>query len=144
MLRQQIHDDMIAAMKAKDAVKLDAIRYVWSEIKNVEIDAKHELTDPEVTQLLRHEVKKRQEAIDLMKQGGRNELAAADQTKLSIIEAYLPQLLNQTAIEAVIDQTLLTLETKDFGSVMRTVMTTLKGQADGNLVSQIVRQKLNQ
>src|SRR4030042_5029608 len=91
MLRQQIHDDMIAAMKAKDTVTLEAVRFVWSEIKNVEIDAKHELGDEEVVKLLTREVKKRKEAIEMMRQGGRPELAEKDEEKGKIIEAYLPK-----------------------------------------------------
>ncbi len=75
MLRQQINDDMKQAMKDRDAVKLETLRFVWSEIKNAEIDAKHELDEEEVTLLLQREVKKRNESIEQFKSGGRVDLA---------------------------------------------------------------------
>lgn len=142
MLRQRIHDDMIVAMKAKEPVKLETIRFIWSEIKNTEIDAKHELDDPEVTQLLFKEVKKRQEAIELMTKGGRAELAAADQVKLDQIKTYLPELMSRGEIETLVAEAIST-GAKDMGTVMRYLSPKTKGKADGKLVSDIVREKLS-
>lgn len=142
MLRSKIQADIIQAMKQKDSLTLETIRYVWSEIKNAEIDAKHELNDDEITSLLIREVKKRQDAINLMRQNQRPELADADTVKLKIIQAYLPEALSTAEIETVVDQILAT-GNQDFGSCMKAVMEKVRGQADGKLVSQIVKAKLN-
>ncbi len=141
MLRLKIQSDMIQAMKQKDSLTLETIRYIWSEIKNVEIDAKHELNDDEITSLLIREVKKRQDAIDLMRANNRPELADADTEKLKIIQTYLPKALSQAEIEAIVDQ-IITTGNLDFGSCMKAVMEKVRGKADGKLVSQIVKTKL--
>ena len=141
MLRLKIQSDMIQAMKQKDSLTLETIRYIWSEINNVEIDAKHELNDDEITSLLIREVKKRQDAIDLMRANNRPELADADTEKLKIIQTYLPKALSQAEIEAIVDQ-IITTGNLDFGSCMKAVMEKVRGKADGKLVSQIVKTKL--
>ncbi|OGV97106.1 hypothetical protein A2W24_00155 [Microgenomates group bacterium RBG_16_45_19] len=142
MLRQQIHDEMIAAMKAQDVKKLETVRYVWSEIKRVEIDAKHELTDEEVIELLRREVKKRQEAVVQMRAGGRLDGVEHEEAQLKIITSYLPQLMSREEIEGVVDEVIKAGQL-DFGAVMREVMAKVKGKADGKMVSEIVREKLS-
>jgi hypothetical protein len=141
MLRQQIYEDMIGAMKAKETVKLEAVRFVWSEIKNAEIDAKRDLTDEEVSQILRREVKKRKEAIELMRRGGREELAVSDEAKLIYIENYLPKMMSWEEVEAVVDK-IVARGQKDFGGVMGAVMAEVKGKADGKMVSEVVKEKL--
>ena len=93
MLREQIYEDVKSAMKARDAVKLETVRFVWSEVKRIEIDAKHELSDEEIVDLLRKEIKRRKDAIEQIKAGGREELVAHEQQQLTYIEAYVPQLM---------------------------------------------------
>lgn len=141
MLRQQVYEDMIKAMKAQDATTLETVRYVWSEIKRVEIDAKHELIDEEVIELLRREVKRRNEAIEQMKQGGKTEAVAHEEAQLTIINKYLPQLMGREEVEKAVDEVVGKGQT-DYGLVMREVMVTLKGKADGKMVSEVVREKL--
>jgi uncharacterized protein len=142
MLRAQIYEDVKAAMKAQDRDRLDVVRYVWSEIKRVEIDAKHELTDEEVVELLRKEVKRRREAVEQMKQAGRNEVVEREEQQLTVIDAYLPQLMNEEEVERVVDEVLAQGLT-DFGKVMGVVMGRLKGKADGGMVQRVVKQRLN-
>lgn len=141
MLRQQIYEDMIKAMKAKDAATLETVRYVWSEIKRVEIDAKHELIDDEVVELLRREVKRRNEAIEQMKQGGKTEAVEHEEAQLIIINKYLPQLMGREEIEKAVDEVMARGQ-REFGLVMKEVMAKVKGKADGKLVSEVVREKI--
>lgn len=143
MIRQQIIDDMKIAMKAHDVLKLGVLRFMLSEIKNREIDAKHELVDDEVVALLRTEVKRRNEAIVQFKQGNRLDLAEQEEKELLVINAFLPAQMDGAAIEAIVSKVVATTESKDFGQVMRAVMQELKGQADGKIVSELVRAKLN-
>lgn len=143
MLREQIMDGVKVAMKARDVNRLSVLRYMMSEIKNREIDAKHELSDEEVVELLRREVKRRSEAIDQFESGGRSDLANQEKSELAIIETFLPQLMTKEQVETIVDNVLAGSETKDFGSVMKSVMQEIKGKADGKLVSEVVKTKLS-
>ena len=143
MIRQQIIDDMNIAMKSQDSVKLGVLRFMLSEIKNKEIDAKHELNDDEVIGLLRTEVKRRNEAIVQFKQGNRMDLAEKEEVELLIINSYLPAMMETTDIEAVVTRVIESTDSRDFGQIMKQVMQELGGQADGKTVSEIVRTKLN-
>lgn len=142
MLRQQIYDDLKQAMKDKDALKLETLRFVWSGIKNVEIDAKHELSDDEVVKLLRTEVKRRKEAVEQFKKGKREDLADQEVRKLEVIEGYLPQLMSKEEVLNVVEEVIAD-GGDDFGVVMGKVMGRLKGKADGSLVRDMVKEKLN-
>jgi uncharacterized protein YqeY len=141
MLRQQVQEDMKQAMKEKDAFSLETIRFVWSEIKNTEIDAKHDLSDEEIITLLQREVKRRKDSVELFEKGGRNELAEEEQKKLLIIEKYLPQMMDKTKVEKLV-QKIIDEGGSDFGVVMGKAMGELKGKADGKMVSEVVKEKL--
>jgi len=143
MLRQTIFDHIKQAMKDHQPDKLVVLRYIYSEIKNVEIDVKHELSDEEVISLLRKEVKRRKEAIEQYKNGGRLDIADKELAELTIIEAYLPAQMSSADLETIISTTLSQNPTADFGQLMKLVMAATKGQADGKLVSQLVRAKLS-
>jgi hypothetical protein len=143
MIRQQIIDDMKTAMKAHETLRLGVLRFMLSEIKNREIDLKHELIDEEIVDLLRKEVKRRNEAITQFKQGNRVDIAEQEEKELIVINAFLPIPMNNTAVEEVVTKVIASTESKDFGQVMRAVMLELKGQADGKIVSELVRAKLN-
>ena len=141
MLRQQIYDDVKQAMKNREASKLETLRFIWSEIKNLEIDVKHDLDDDEVVTLLRKEVKRRKEAVDQFQKGGRSELAEEERQKLLIIDVYLPKMLDKGAVEKVV-QGVIDEGGSDFGAVMGKAMGELKGKADGKMVSEVVKEKL--
>jgi uncharacterized protein len=140
MLREQIYDEVKAAMKAREGERLETLRFVWSEIKNVEIDAKHELSDEEVIALLRREVKKRKEALEQYRGAGRHDLVEQEEKQLKIIEVYVPQMMNEEEVRRVIDEEV--GEEKDFGRAMGKVMGKLKGKADGAIVQRLVRERL--
>jgi hypothetical protein len=141
MLRAQIYEDVKQAMKARDAKRLEVVRYLWSEIKNVEIDAKHELVDEEVVTLLRREVKRRNDSIEQFKQGGRQDLVDQETKNVEVIETYLPQLMSREQIGKVVDR-IAASGVGEFGVVMGKVMAEMKGKADGKLVSEVVREKV--
>jgi uncharacterized protein len=140
MRRQQIAEQMKEAMKAKDTQKLTVLRYLWSEIKNQEIDAKRELTDEEVVTLLRREVKRRREALAQFEQGGRADLVTAEKAELVFLEVFLPQEMPAEEIEAIVTEIVAGGET-NFGLIMKQVMARTGGQADGKKVSELVRKK---
>jgi uncharacterized protein len=82
-------EELKAAMKAQAKLRLDAVRYVLALVKNAEIDAKRELEDSEVIKIVRGEVKKRKEAMEMMK--GREDLMAEEEAKVKVLEEFLPE-----------------------------------------------------
>ena len=141
-LRQQIQSDIKEAMIKRDSQTLETLRYIWSEMKNLEIDLKNELEDKELSLLIKREVKKRKDAIEQFIKGGRQELADQEQTKVALIIKYLPEQMSEIEISEVIDSCM-TDPIQDFGSLMKAVMVKLKDKADGATVSRLVKQKLS-
>ncbi len=141
-LRLDLTEQMKQAMKSKDAAKLSVLRFLLSEIKNVEIDAKHELDDSEVISLLRKEVKRRKEAVEQYKTAGRDDIVTHELSELDVINTFLPAQMTPEAVEQIVVGIIAQSPDQDFGQVMRQVMQVTKGQADGKLVSDIVRSKL--
>ena len=140
MLRAKIQDHIKQAMKDKNQVRLDALRYLWSELKNIEIDAKHELADSEIIELISREVKKRKDAIEQFKSANRHQLVDEEQAKLAVVMEFMPEQLTSEQIEDLVDKIRET-GVSDFPSVMKQLMPQIKGKADGKLVSEIVKQK---
>jgi uncharacterized protein len=140
-LRSTIQQDIKQSMLQRDSLKLETLRFVWSEIKNLEIDLKHELVDDEILNVLKREVKKRKDAIEQFRKGGRQDLVEEEAPKVEIIAKYLPEQVSETEISAVIEASM-NEANQDFGSLMREVMGKLNGQADGSVVSRLVRQAL--
>lgn len=98
VLRQKITEELKTAMKAQDRLRLDAIRYVLALVKNAEIDVKRELEDSEVIKVIRGEVKKRQEAIGLIRRGGREELAREEEAKVKVLQEFLPEVMGEVRV----------------------------------------------
>ena len=142
MLRDTIQQNMVAAMKAQAKERLEALRYLWSLIRNAEIDAKGNLADEQVMKVIQTEVKKRKEAIEQMKQGGRDELASEEEVKLKVLMEFLPEQMREGEISELVNQIISEQQTKDFGTIMRELMKKTQGKADGKVVSELVKQKL--
>lgn len=144
-LMDKISQDLKLAMKAGEKNRLDVLRMLKAQIKNVEIDKGRELTEEEEIQVLQSAAKKRKEAIDLYEKGERLELAAKEKEELAVIQAYLPRQLSQEEVDAVVSAVIAEIDAssmKDMGRVMKEAMARLKGKTDGKLVQQIVRSKL--
>lgn len=140
MLKAKIMDQMKEAMRARAQLRLDTLRYMLSEIKNAEIDAKVELDDNAVVAVLQKEVKKRKDGIEQMDAAGRD--ASEEKEKLAIIREFLPEEMSREAIEKIVDEVMAESSDRDFGKIMGMVMGKTKGQADGKLVGEVVRAKL--
>ncbi|PWU23599.1 glutamyl-tRNA amidotransferase [Candidatus Cerribacteria bacterium 'Amazon FNV 2010 28 9'] len=142
MIRQQITDQLKDAMRAHDGVKLETLRYVLSQIKYVEIDKKHELSDDEVISVCANEVKKRREAIELFKKSGRDELVREEDAKLAIILALMPKQLTRDEIITLVDDAIAKIGKENMGALMKVLQPQVKGKADGKLVSEIVKERM--
>jgi uncharacterized protein len=146
-LQAQIVSDLTAAMKAKDAERLSALRMVKANLMNRQIEKGSELSDEEVTKALQSLVKQRRDSIEQYEKAGRTELAEKEAAEIAVIEAYLPQAASHEEIDAAIAAAI--AETgassmKDMGAVMKTAMARLAGKsADGKMVSEAVKAKLS-
>jgi uncharacterized protein YqeY len=146
-LHERLVADLNDAMRSRDSVRKDAIRMVRAAIKNAEIDVQHELADQEVQQLITRDIKHRKEAIALLCKANRPELIQIEEASIEVLKAYLPQQLGREQIEQSIRDVVARLGVSgqgQFGTVMREVMTQLKGQADGRFVSDLVRKVLSE
>lgn len=141
-LRQTLTDQMKTAMKARDQVRLDTIRFVLSQIKNQEIDLKREMNDEEVLKLLKKEVKNRQEAIEQFRQGGRDTIVDEELAKVEIIQEFLPAEMSDQELRTIVEKVVSLAEDKNFGKIMSAVMAEVQGQADGGRVSKTVKEVL--
>lgn len=143
--RQKLTDDLKEAMRSSDNQKRDLLRAMMAAIKQVEIDERRTLDDNGVQTVLTKQIKQRRETIADAQKAGRSDIAAAAQSEISLIEAYLPQMMSRAEIEALVTTTITELgvtDAKGMGRVMGKIMPLLKGKADSNLINQVVREKL--
>jgi uncharacterized protein len=145
-LVERINTDITAAMKSKDAARLDALRGAKTALMNKEIEAGKALTDADAGKILEMLIKQRKEAVEMFRKGGREELAAKDEAQIAVLEAYLPKGLSREDLEKVVTDAIAETaakEPKHQGIVMKAVMAKLAGQrVDGKEVSQLVSEKL--
>lgn len=146
-LQTKIIEDLTAAMKAKDADKVSALRMVKAALMNRQIDKGGELTDDETTKALQTLVKQRRDSAEQYENAGRPELAAKENAEIAFIEAYLPQAADDDEITAAVETAVAetgAASMKDMGSVMKAAMANLAGRsADGKKVSEAVKKKLS-
>ena len=147
MLKEKITADMLAAMKAKDDIRVSVLRLLKAAIMKFEVSGneKKNASDEEVLQIIGREVKQRKDSIDAYKKGGRNELAAQEEAELKILQTYQPAQMSEDEIRAVISRVISQtgMSSKaDFGKVMGAAMPHVKGKADGQLVSKVVGEML--
>jgi len=144
-LRENISAELKSAMKARDSVKINTLRMLLAQIKDLEIAEQRALTEEDELAVLTNAAKKRKEAIALYEQSDRTDLLEREQAELQIIASYLPRQLTRDEIEAAIADVISELNAStpsDLGKVMGAAMKRLKGKADGKLVQEIVRAKL--
>jgi uncharacterized protein YqeY len=146
-LNERLMEDMKAAMKAGPAgkVRLEAIRILKAEIKNVEIEKKRPLTDDEILEVITKQVKKLKDSIADFEKGGRSDMAAKVEADVAVLVEYLPQAMSEAEIRELAQQVIAEVGAqgpKDLGKVMGPILSRTKGRADGKLVNQIVKELL--
>ena len=140
-----IEDEIKEAMKARDSERRDALRLIVNALKSSEKDLQRPLSEEEELQVLQRERKRRVEAAEAFRNGGREEQAAAEERELAILEEFMPSPLAEEEIEEIVDDAIAEVgatSMADLGRVMADVMPQIAGRADGSVVSQIVREKL--
>jgi uncharacterized protein len=141
----EIEDEMKEAMKARDAERRDALRLILNALRVSEKELQRPLSDDEELQVLQRERKRRIEAAEAFRAGGREEQAESEERELAVLEEFMPAPLTEEEIEDIVDDAIAEVgatSMADLGRVMADVMPQIAGRADGSVVSQIVREKL--
>ena len=144
-LQDQLTEAMKVAMKAKDSLRLNAIRLMRTAIKNKEIDTRTTLSDEDVIGVLSTLVKQRKESAEVYRANQRDDLADKEEAELAVIQDFLPAQMSEDEIKAAIEaavQETGAASPKDMGKVMKIVSAQTRGRADGRLVSELVKARL--
>ena len=137
--------DLKEAMLARDAERRDALRLILNSLKAAEKELQRPLSDEEELQVLQRERKRRIEAADAFRTGGRDEQAESEEHELAVLEEFMPEPLSEEELEEIVDDAIAengATSMRDFGRVMADVMPQVSGRADGSVVSQLVKEKL--
>lgn len=141
MLIQTLQTQIVVALKAHDALRLDVLRGLSTALKYAQIEKMSELTEQEELAVIKKEAKKRIDAVEAYTKADAIERAQREEQELLILKEFLPEEMSTDKIEQIVDEVIASGET-DFGKVMRAAMAKTQGSADGSVVSQIVRTKL--
>jgi uncharacterized protein len=146
-LAERMQQDLTEAMKARDQVRVATLRMAISAVREEAVSGTQarELSDDEVEKVLRTQVKRRDEAAEAFQAAGRDEQAAKELDERAILSAYLPEELDEGALETLVEEALAAGGFNDpsqMGPAMNTVMAAVAGRADGKRVSAIVKAKL--
>ncbi len=144
--RPQIQAALKDAMKNQNKERRDVLRLLQSAIKQVEIDTRKDVTADDVIDILQKEAKKRRETIADLTKAGRGNQVPQEEQELVIIEEFLPRQMTEEEVAAIVQAVIAEVgevSPREIGKVIGPVMQQVKGQADGKLVSKIVREQLN-
>lgn len=144
--KEQIQQHLKEAMKSGDTRRREALRLLMAAFKQVEVDQRKELTESDAIAILMTEAKKRRETIEESERAGRTALGEQEKYELALIEGYLPRQLSREEIEKLVREAVQEVGAttpKDMGQVMKVLMPRVQGQADGKLVSTIVKEILS-
>ena len=142
---EQVQKDLTEAMKAKDSFRLSVIRMLKSALKNEEINKKEPLTDDEVLQVIKKQVKTRKDSKAEYEKYNRLDLAESLEKEIKILSAYLPEELSEEELKKIVDETINELNPdgmKGMGLVIKTISSKYGARADMGLVSRLVKEKL--
>jgi uncharacterized protein YqeY len=146
---QRIDSDLKTAMREKNATKLGVLRLLKAALMNATIEksgAQGELSEADATQVIRKQVKQRQDSIESFEKGGRAELAAKEKEELSILQSYLPQAMSAEEVSQVVRETIAEVGASSkaqMGAVMKAVQAKTAGRADGKTLSAEVQRQLS-
>ena len=146
---QRVDEDLKGAMREKNATKLGVLRMLKSALKYSAIEksgADADLNEAEAAQVIRKQVKQRQDSIESFEKGGRAELVAKEKEELTILQSYLPQAITAAELSQVVRETIAELgatSKAQMGTVMKALQTRVAGRADGKALSAEVQKQLS-
>jgi uncharacterized protein YqeY len=144
-LINRMEADLKQAMLDKDTERRDALRLILASLRSAEKELQRPLFDDEELQVLQRERKRRVEAAEAFRDGGREEQAEKEEQELAVLEEFMPEPLSEEELEEIIDDVIAEVgatSLRQLGRVMADVMPQVAGRADGSTVSQVVREKL--
>jgi uncharacterized protein len=141
----RIEEELAAARRERDSERRDALSLILSQLRSAEKELQRPLHDEEELQVLQRERKKRLEAAEAFRAGGRGEQAESEERELEVLEEFMPEPLSEEELERIVDDAIAecgATNIRHLGRVMADVMPQVAGRADGSAVSQLVREKL--
>ncbi len=146
-LRQKLDEDLKAALRAKEDLRLQVIRGVKSAVRYRELEGEKAvvLDEAGILQVIGSEIKKRRDSVEQYRAGGREDLATKEEAEIAILQGYLPAQLSPEELARKVDEAIGKVGAKgpkDMGAVMKALMPEVQGRADGKAVSELVKQKL--
>jgi uncharacterized protein len=144
-LIDRLETEVRDAMLARENDRRDALRLILASLRSAEKDLQRPLSEDEELQVLQRERKKRHEAADAFRGGGREEQAANEDAELAVLAEFMPEPISEDEVERIVDDAIAenkATSMRDMGRVMADVMPQIAGRADGSAVSQLVREKL--
>ena len=144
-LKQKLQEDLKSSMKNKDAIKKSVITLIRSAIKQYEVDNRVELGDDEIVDLIAKQLKQTRDSREEFKKAGREDLVSKAEAEIEVLKEYLPQQLSEEELNEIVISTISELgatSMKDMKTVMSSIMSKVKGRADGKLINELVRKNL--
>ncbi|CAN5261248.1 GatB/YqeY domain-containing protein [soil metagenome] len=141
----RMEDEVKAAMLARDSARRDALRLLLASLRSAEKELQRPLSAEEELQVLQRERKRRIEAAEAFRSGGRDEQAESEEGELAVLQEFMPEPLTEDELEEIVDDAIAengATSMRDFGRVMADVMPQVSGRADGSVVSQLLKEKL--
>ncbi|MFN2285427.1 MAG: GatB/YqeY domain-containing protein [Anaerolineae bacterium] len=145
-LKEQLQHDLQDAMRARDEQRKLALRMALSAVQLAEVEQRSDLDDAAIVEVIRKEVRRREDALEMMRQAGRDDMIADDEAQVIILQSYLPKLMTEEEIEVIAREVIAEVQATspaDMGKVMKSLMPRVQGKADGRMVSQVVRDLLS-
>ena len=144
-LKDRILTDMKSAMKNKNSLQLMALKLVYADCRNKEIETKKDIDDVQLTAILKKQIKQYEEMIEQYKKGGRSDSVSQQEERLQFIKAYLPKTLSSEELKAVIEEVISELKPssmKEMGSVIKTVQSRTAGAVDNRQLAELTKERL--
>jgi uncharacterized protein YqeY len=144
-LVERIKGELDEARRARDDERRDALALILNSLQSAEKELQRPLSDQEELQVMQRERKRRVEAAEAFRDGGREEQAAGEEQELAVIQEFMPEPLSEDELEEIVDHAIAEVgatSMSDLGRVMKDVMPQVSGRVDGSVVSQLVREKL--
>ena len=144
-LREQIGEQLTAAMRSGDVLRRDTLRMATNAAYNAEKRQQRPLTEEELVSLLAREVNPRRESVEAFRAGGREDLAAKEEAEIAILSEFMPQPLSDAELRSLVDEAITATggsSPRDMGRVMGWLTPRTRGRADGKLVSTLVSDRL--
>ena len=144
-LLARIEQGLKGAIRDRDEVRRDALRMLLTAIKVKEKEIKHLPDDAQIRQVISSQIKQRRDSVEQFTRGGRTDLAEKEEAERKVLQEFLPEALSREALESLIEEAVAEVGAvglKDMGKVMKALMPYVEGRAEGKLVSEVVRSKL--